>query len=95
MLGHDLKNPLGPLITLLPLAEEEAQDLEVKEILGVATRNVQKLREMLYKTLELAKRNELGMKLEVEEIRLREIVQNILEEKQILFQDDNMEEYQL
>jgi PAS domain S-box-containing protein len=39
-LGHDLRNPLGPLINLIPILEEKETDPKSKEMFEVLNRNV-------------------------------------------------------
>ena len=90
MLGHDLKNPLTPLLILLPVAEEKSIDLEVKEMIQVCIRNVKSLKDMLFKTLELAKNDELGMKVDFSNIVLKDKVNNIIVSKQVLFNENDM-----
>ena len=54
-LGHDLKNPLQPLIGLLPILINKEKDPELKEHLKVLDENAKYMKELIFKTLELAK----------------------------------------
>ena len=53
-LGHDLKSPLTPLIGLLPILEKTEDDPKSKEIVGIFRRNIEYMRSLVLKTLELA-----------------------------------------
>jgi signal transduction histidine kinase len=90
MIGHDLKNPLGPLFILLPIVEGKVEDPKLKEMLQVSIRNVKSLKEMLFKTLEFAKQGELGMKVDFSNICLNENVSNLIESRQVLFTETNV-----
>ena len=89
-LGHDLKNPLGPLINLLPLLLNDENDPKKKQMLNVILRNTNHMRNLITKTIELARLNSGNIKLNFEEINLNtafndSLVRNnhLLEEKQM------------
>ena len=54
-LGHDLKSPLTPLVALLPLMREDMQDPEQQEMMDAAIQNVYFMRDLVVKTLKLAR----------------------------------------
>jgi HAMP domain-containing protein len=54
-LGHDLKNPLQPLVGLLPVIMETEKDPKIKEHLKIIIHNVEYMRDLIIKTLQLAK----------------------------------------
>ena len=56
-LGHDLKNPLNPLINLLPIIVKNEEDPETREMLDVIIINVDYMRNLVVKTIELARLN--------------------------------------
>jgi len=56
-LGHDLKNPLNPLINLLPIIESEVKDPKMKKMFDVINRNVGYMKKLVTKTIELARLN--------------------------------------
>jgi signal transduction histidine kinase len=89
-LGHDLKNPLSPLVTLVPLLQKEEHDPKKKEMLDVINRNVEYMRNLVMKTLDLAYLNSPNIHLNFMDINLLdELNQNLiinklkLEEKQM------------
>ncbi len=56
-LSHDLKSPLNPLTILLPILEKQETDPKKMEIFQVLKRNVDYMRNIAIKTLELARLN--------------------------------------
>ncbi len=85
-LGHDLKNPLGPLINLIPLLEQQENDTAKKEMLSVLHRNANYMKNLVVKTLELAVLNSPNTRLSLEKINLFNEVNQIIENKKILFE---------
>jgi PAS domain S-box-containing protein len=83
-LGHDLKHPLGPLVNLLPLIENHIADEKYKEMIQVARRNVEYMRNLVVKTVELAKLNSPNTKFIFEHIKLFPFVENVLESNKYL-----------
>ncbi|DAC72588.1 MAG TPA: hypothetical protein DSN98_04440 [Thermoplasmata archaeon] len=89
-LGHDLKNPLGPLINLIPLLEEKETDVSKKEMLTVLHRNADYMKNLVVKTLELAMLNSPNTKFSIEKLDLFKEVSHIIENKKILFDENNV-----
>jgi len=89
-LGHDLKNPLGPLINLIPLLEEKEADPTKKEMLTVLHRNANYMKNLVVKTLELAVLNSPNTRFAIEVLRLSEEVNQIISNKKILFDENNV-----
>jgi signal transduction histidine kinase len=89
-LGHDLKNPLGPLINLIPLLEEKESDTAKKEMLTVLHRNADYMKNLVVKTLELAMLNSPNTRFSIEELHLFDEVNQIINNKKILFDDHNV-----
>jgi PAS domain S-box-containing protein len=56
-LGHDLKTPLTPLMALLPIIKQEVERPDKKELVDVLIRNTTYMRDLITKTIELAKLN--------------------------------------
>jgi len=84
-LGHDLKTPLMPLSTLIPLLINKENDPTKKEWLEVLERNVDYMKGIVIKTLELAKLNSPKTKFSLEKINLKEEVERTIENKMTLF----------
>lgn len=94
-LGHDLKNPLGPLVNLLPLLLHNENDPKKKQMLNVIYRNTNHMKNLITKTIELARLNSGNIKLNFEEINLNNafndsLVRNnhLLEEKQMRIENN-------
>ena len=89
-LGHDLKNPLGPLINLLPILEKHSTQEQDKEIFQVVYRNVQYMKDLVQKTLELAQLNSPNTHLHYERIDLSKIIHTVVDTNQFFFKDHNV-----
>ena len=87
-LGHDLKNPLGPLINLIPLLEKQENDTAKKEMLTVLHRNADYMKNLVVKTLELAVLNSPNTKFSIEHLKLSQEVNHIIENKKMLFKEN-------
>ena len=90
-LSHDLKSPLNPLTILLPILEKQETDSKKIEIFQVLKRNVEYMRNIAIKTLELAKLNSPKTKFSLEKINLKDEVQRIVQNKKNLFDSKNLE----
>jgi len=89
-LGHDLKNPLGPLINLIPLLEEKETDAAKKEMLSVLHRNADYMKNLVVKTLELAVLNSPNTRFSMEIFNLSQEINHIIDNKKILFDEHNV-----
>ena len=78
-LGHDLKTPLTPLNILLPIVKEQEKDPKLKELLEVISNNIQYMKNLVIKTLELAQLNSDNYNFGFEDMNLSQQVQSILE----------------
>lgn len=83
-LGHDLKNPLQPLVGLLPMLIEREKDPKIKEALQVMYSNVEYMKDLIFKTLELAKLRSSSIEFEMEKLNLHDEVQNVITSQKIL-----------
>jgi len=90
-LGHDLKNPLGPLLNLIPLLEENEKDTERKEIFDILKRNTNHMKNLVVKTIELAKLNSPDTKLSFEDTNLLTQIDNVIVKSKLLFSENNIE----
>jgi len=82
-LGHDLKNPLTPLVALLPIIEEEEKDPKLKEHLRVIIKNVEYMRDLIFKTLELAKLRSSAIKFDIQCLCLVDEIESVLQSQQV------------
>jgi signal transduction histidine kinase len=77
-LGHDLKNPLQPLIGLLPILVQKEENPKMKEHLKVMNENAQYMKELIFKTLQLAKLRTEKIDFEYSTIQLHNLVQRVI-----------------
>lgn len=89
-LGHDLKNPLNPLINLLPILEKEVENPNHREILRVVNRNVGYMKNLVKKTLELAQLNSPDTEFIMEEIDLLAEINKMVETNRLLFEQNQI-----
>ena len=90
-LSHDLKSPLMPLTVLIPILEKQETDESKIEILQVLHRNVQYMRNIAVKTLELAKLNSPKTKFLIEKLDLKDEIKKIIQNKKTLFEAKKIE----
>jgi signal transduction histidine kinase/HAMP domain-containing protein len=90
-LGHDLKNPLGPLVQLLPLLDKHENDPKYKEMIVILQRNVQYMKNLVTKTIELAKLNSPNTAFTFEELNFHDELQEILNDNQFLFNEKQIQ----
>jgi len=83
-LGHDLKNPLSPLVNLLPLVEQHITDEKYKEMIRISRRNVGYMKNLVIKTIELAKLNSPNTQFLFEPIHLLLLVDDIIDSNKYL-----------
>jgi PAS domain S-box-containing protein len=86
-LGHDLKNPLGPLINLLPIIDKHTTNEKDKEILKVIQRNVEYMKNLVKKTLELARLNSPNTVLNFQQINLKDCIDEIIQQNKYLIEE--------
>ena len=89
-LGHDLKNPLGPFIQLLPILKKHINTEKDKEIVDVLERNAQYMRNLVKKTIELAKLNSSKITFNFESVHLSEILDTVLSVNAMLFDKNDI-----
>jgi len=90
-LGHDLKNPLTPLVGLLPILEEREKDPNVKEHFRVVLRNVDYMRDIVFKTLQLARLRSPNTQFDIQDVDLRAEFDNVIANQQLFFQENHMD----
>jgi PAS domain S-box-containing protein len=89
-LGHDLKHPLMPLMNLIPLIENDENCPNKKEIFEIINRNVNYLRNLVVKTVELASLNSSKIKLTFENTNLLEEINKVLKKNKLLLEDNKI-----
>lgn len=84
-LGHDLKTPLTPLVALMPRIIEREQNPDLRRLLEITGHNVTYMKELVQKTLQLARMNSLYVELDLEPLDLRAELDNMLKNYAIPF----------
>ncbi|KYK22440.1 hypothetical protein AYK24_02400 [Thermoplasmatales archaeon SG8-52-4] len=89
-LGHDLKNPLTPLVNLIPMIEKTETDPVTKETLQVLHRNVDRIKRIVVQTLELAELNKRDHYITFEKLNLHEEVANSINDQKIMYNEKDI-----
>ncbi len=76
-ISHDIKTPLTPLCTLLPLVRDQVNDPKIKRLLDICIKNANYMKKLIADTLQLLKVEETDLK--IENIKLKEYVEEIVE----------------
>jgi len=89
-LGHDLKNPLNPLCNLLPLLSRDETNPERQEILEVIMRNVGYIKNLVVKTIELARLNSSKVDFTYESLDLHDMINASIEKNKLMFETNDI-----
>lgn len=89
-LGHDLKNPLGPLVSLGPLLEKREGDPKYREMLTVINRNVGYMTNLVTKTLQLARLNSPNTKFTFEHTNLLQEINDVISANKLMFESKDI-----
>ena len=89
-LGHDLKNPLGPPISLLPLLKDHITDKDDKEMLEIVHRNIVFMKNLVQKTLQLAQLYSPNTSFQIGQHSLPLIVKNVLLNNQYIVKENDI-----
>ncbi|MDY6964715.1 MAG: PAS domain S-box protein [Halobacteriota archaeon] len=86
-LSQDLRSPLTPLVTILPIVEKQEKDPELKELIGISVENVDLIKELVVKTLSLAKLTSQDIEFNMEDINLSEEVDRVIRIKNRIIEE--------
>jgi PAS domain S-box-containing protein len=86
-LGHDLKSPLTPLIGLLPVLENIDDDQKSKDIVKIFRRNIEYMRNLVLKTLEIAQLNAPSTSFALKDIKIWAVVDNCVKDMQVVLDE--------
>ena len=84
-LSHDLKTPLTPLVALLPMVADRTEDTESKRMLDLIMDNVNYMKNLTERTLQLAQLNSPGVSLKLERVDLVSEIRNTIESLSSVF----------
>ncbi|MEF8879959.1 MAG: PAS domain-containing sensor histidine kinase [Candidatus Thermoplasmatota archaeon] len=83
-LGHDLKTPITPLLSLLPMIERREKDPKQKKLLQDSIKSIQRLKKQIDKILDLAKESSFGTEYNISKINLHNLVDSTLKDNEDL-----------
>ena len=90
-LGHDLKTPLTPLVALTPLLRKHLDGKpEIIKIVDTLVNSANHMKNMVDKTLQLARLNSSQIEFEFEQTNLLTEIKNAIENNQFLFNENNI-----
>jgi len=89
-LGHDLKTPLTPIIGLLPILEKRSKDSKSKELLEIIRRSANYMRDLVVKTIQLARLNSSSEQLDIVDTNLLEEANKIIDSNQLIFKENKI-----
>ena len=89
-LGHDLKNPMQPLVGLLPILIEKEKNSENKEMLEVMHTNVEYMQDLIFDTLKLAKLRSDNIDFNYENLKLREETEKVVKSQKTMLDEKNI-----
>jgi signal transduction histidine kinase len=86
-LGHDLKTPLGPFTQLLPILKNHVDTKKDIQIINVLERNAYYMRNLVKKTIELAKLNSKKTTFTYEPIILHDLIEDVISTNKTFFEE--------
>ncbi|MDG6228969.1 MAG: PAS domain S-box protein, partial [Candidatus Thermoplasmatota archaeon] len=89
-LGHDLKTPLTPMMVLLPLLKEKVTTEKDNELFDVVIRNVFFMKDLVNKTVDLAKLNSDKIEFTMEKVNLLDLTEMLVKNNQVLFEKNHI-----
>jgi len=90
-LGHDLKTPLTPILSLLPLIRERVKDEDTRKLVDVVLRNANYIKNLVIETLKLAKLNSPDIKFDIKKVKLSDVVEESIKENEITMKQKNIQ----
>ena len=90
-LGHDLKTPLTPILSLLPLIRERVEDEDIRKLIDVVLRNANYMKNLVTETLKLAKLNSPDIKFDIEKVKLSDVVEESIKESETIMKQKNIQ----
>ncbi|MCK5258431.1 MAG: PAS domain-containing sensor histidine kinase, partial [Thermoplasmatales archaeon] len=89
-LSHDLKTPLTPIMILMPIINEQLKDVKSRDLIEIINRNVYFIKDLVDKTVGLARLNSTKIEIVVEDTNLLSEVSHIIENSQVLLDENNI-----
>jgi PAS domain S-box-containing protein len=89
-LSHDLKTPLTPIMILMPIVNERLKDVKSRDLMEIINRNVYFIKDLVDKTVDLARLNSTKIEIVVEDTNLLSEINTIIENSQVLLDENNI-----
>ena len=89
-LGHDLKNPLGPFLQLLPILKNHVADEKDQQMIEVLKRNANYMCSLVKKTIDLAKLNSEKTVFSFEKVSLNDIIEDAILTNKSMFENQDV-----
>ena len=89
-LSHDLKTPLTPMMVLLPILKDKIKNKKDSESFDVVLRNVYFMKDLVNKTIDLAKLNSGIIEFEFQNLKLNDELEYVIVNNQILFEKNEI-----
>lgn len=83
-LSHDLKTPLGPILNLLKIIRSHEKEQDEKEMLDVIQNNVDYIKNLVNKSIEIARLNSLNVENKLSKINVYSVINNYMKNKKYL-----------
>lgn len=91
-LSHDIRTPLTPLVALLPTIQSMTADTKLQELLDICITNTNHMKELVIKTIKLARFSSPGrpVTVEMESLPLAELVHEYLAKRSDMLTGSSM-----
>lgn len=89
-LGHDLKTPLTPLNTLLPIIAKKTKNKELKKMIDITISNTKQITKLVKNTLELAKLKTTKNDFELKETNLLNEINKVIDSNKLIIDKRNI-----
>ncbi|MCJ7572427.1 MAG: ATP-binding protein [Candidatus Thermoplasmatota archaeon] len=89
-LGHDIKNPLTPITRLLPKVIRDTRGKKNLERLEIINRNIDYIKNLVLKTLKLAKLNTANIQFNFQETNILDVMNEALLDNKFLLEESNI-----
>lgn len=83
-LSHDLRTPLGPILNLLKIVRSHEKEPEEKEMLEVIQKNADYIKNLVNKSIEIARLNSQNVESKPSEINIHSAIDNYVYNKKYL-----------
>jgi PAS domain S-box-containing protein len=90
-LSHDLKNPLNPIVNLLPILEKSEPDNKNKVIFDILIRNANYMKKLVTKTIDLGRLYSTYTEFFFEDVNLYSEINNVISNNEIIFKEKNIQ----